>query len=143
MSRRVRRVSAAAAACLGLLVGAAGVASAAPSSSAGASAGVNAVSPTACSGVVQITAFAFHPPRVPAGQTSPAELTLKNCTAATQQVNETWLGRFSGSSTGIPAGCPVLDPFLRPVTLAPHAKTTTSTTYNYPPAARPPNSPSP
>ena len=131
MSRRSARVLTAGAACLGLLMGAAGAtAAAAPTASA-------VPGPTACAGVVRITAFAFHPPQVPPGQTSPAVLTVKNCTGVSQTVNETWLGRFSGSSTGVPSGCPVLDPFLRPVTIAAHGTNSTSTTYSFPSGCTP------
>ncbi|MFC1432434.1 hypothetical protein ACEZDB_17430 [Streptacidiphilus sp. N1-3] len=121
------------AACLGLLLGAAGAtAAAAPQVSPAPGPG-----PTACAGVVRITAFAFHPSQVPPGQTSPAVLTVKNCTGVSQTVNETWLGRFSGSSTGAPSACPVLDPFLRPVTIAAHGTNSTSTTYSSPSGCTP------
>ncbi|MFC1418850.1 hypothetical protein [Streptacidiphilus cavernicola] len=125
MPHRTSRVLATGAACLTLLLSGAGVASAGvPSAGTGAG--------TACSGTVRITAFAFQPPEAAPGGSSTATLTAKNCTATSQTVSETWYGRFSGPTTGIPTGCPVLDPFLRPVTLAPHAKATTSTGYNVP-----------
>lgn len=87
--------------------------------------------PAVCSttAVIQITAFAFSPPQVTRGQSATANLTALNCTGATQQTNETWYGRFIGPGPGIPPGCPVIDPLLRPVTFAPHAQVTTSTSY--------------
>ena len=122
MPRRIARALTTGAAALGLLVGAGGVAA------AGAPA-ATAATPLSCSGVVQINAFAFTPAQVLAGQSSTASLTARNCTAKSQTVNEMWYGRFSNASTGIPAGCPVLDPFIRSVSIAAHAKTTTATTY--------------
>ena len=125
MSQRVSRVLATGAVCFGLLTAGAGV----------ATAGVpraNAPAATACSGTVRITAFAFHPAEVAPGGSSPAALTAKNCTATSQTVSETWYGRFSAPTAGFPTGCPVLDPFLRSVVLAPRAKVTTTTTYSVP-----------
>ncbi len=128
MSQRVSRALATGAVCVGLLTAATGLATAAvPRSGAAA-----AASATACSGTVRITAFAFQPAEVAPGGSSPATLTAKNCTGTSRTVSETWYGRFSAPTPGIPAGCPVLDPFLRPVVLAPHAKVATTTTYSVP-----------
>ncbi|WP_327286825.1 hypothetical protein [Streptomyces sp. NBC_01198] len=88
--------------------------------------------PSICSGVLRVNSFAFDPPSVFAGKSSAAALTATNCTGQSQAVAETWTGRFSSDSssgTGIPPGCPVLDPYPRPVTFGPHERVTTSTTY--------------
>jgi hypothetical protein len=86
--------------------------------------------PSLCSGVLRVDSFAFDPPSVSAGGSSAAALTVRNCTGQTQAVTETWTGRFStDTGTGIPPGCPALDPLPRPVTLAPRQRNTTATTY--------------
>jgi hypothetical protein len=86
--------------------------------------------PTTCSTVVKVNGLAFDPPSVPAGGTSTATLTATDCTGLPQTVTETWQGRFtSGSSTGIPAGCPAVDPLPRSVTFAPYQRVATSTGY--------------
>jgi hypothetical protein len=109
---------------VGLLLtgGGAAAASAAPAGSTG---------PAACSStaVIQITAFAFHPPQVTRGQSSSADLTAVNCTGVTQHTSETWYGRFIGPGPGIPPGCPVIDPFSRLIVFPPHAQVSTSTSY--------------
>lgn len=89
-----------------------------------------AVPPTPCPAPVVLGGLAFDPPSVVAGGTSQATLTTTNCTGQTQTVSQTWTGRFlSGSSTGIPAGCPAIDPLPRSVALAPHAQVRTTTGY--------------
>lgn len=109
------------------------LAGAGPATAAGATAvpaPLAAPRPSLCSGVLRVNSFAFDPPSVSAGQSSGAVLTVRNCTGQTQAVTETWTGRFStGTGTGIPPGCPALDPFPRPVTLTPHQRNTTTTTY--------------
>jgi hypothetical protein len=80
--------------------------------------------------VLRVGALTWDPPSVPAGGTSAATLTATNCTGQDQTVSETWSGRFlSGSSTGIPSGCPAVDPLPRTVTFAPHARVATTTSY--------------
>lgn len=88
--------------------------------------------PSICAGVLRVNSFAFDPPSVFAGKSSAATLTAKNCTGQLQAVTETWTGRFSAdpaSGTGIPPGCPVFDPLPRQVTLGPHERVATTTTY--------------
>jgi hypothetical protein len=96
-----------------------------------ASAAVPAASsrPATCTGTIQITSFVFVPPAVPAGGSSTATLNARNCTGQTQQTGTTWLGRYIGSTTGIPPGCPVIDPLPRPATFPPHGSISLSTTY--------------
>lgn len=124
----LRRTLGAAAA---LLTASASLAFAAGTASASVSA-AGAPAPAACTTTVpiQVAGFSFNPGTVARGQSSTATLTLHNCTSQTQQLSETWYGRYLGSSTGIPAGCPVIDPFLRSVSLPPFATASSSTTYS-------------
>lgn len=79
---------------------------------------------------VRIDSLSFSPPSVPAGGASTVSLVATNCTDQVRTVSETWWGRFmSDSSTGIPAGCPAIDPLGRSVTFAPHERVVTSTSY--------------
>jgi hypothetical protein len=87
---------------------------------------------TACTGIVQITGLAFTPSSVNPGGTATAGLNARNCTGQRQVATATWLGRFIGSSVGIPAGCPVLDPLPQPVTFAPYGRVRTSVGYQVP-----------
>ena len=74
--------------------------------------GVAAASQSApsCSSVVRITHLAFNPAAVTPGETSTASLTAVNCTGTAQQTTATWFGSFLGAGTGIPPGCPAIDP---------------------------------
>jgi hypothetical protein len=103
---------------------AAGTASAATAARGGA-----APAPCSTASVIAIDGFAFNPATVARGQSSTATLAAHNCTAQTQVVSETWYGKYIGSGTGVPTGCPVIDPFLRSVSFAPFAAVSTSTTY--------------
>ncbi|WP_031512284.1 hypothetical protein [Streptomyces sp. NRRL F-5123] len=97
---------------------------------AGGPAAADTAPPAACAPAVVAGDLAFSPPSVSPGGTSSASLTVTNCTGEPQTVGETWYGRFlSGSSAGLPAGCPVVDPLPRPVTVAPHASVTSATGY--------------
>ncbi|WNI14099.1 hypothetical protein [Actinacidiphila sp. ITFR-21] len=85
--------------------------------------------PTACTGAgtVGIDGLAFSPAEIPAGRSSTATLRLTNCSDQTQSVRETWSGRyFSAAATGVPAGCPVIDPLPVTEILAPHSHVATS-----------------
>lgn len=89
--------------------------------------------PGTCSGTIGIDSFAFDPAVVLPGASSDATLTATNCTGMSQSVTETWTGRFtSATGTGVPAGCPVIDPLARPVTFAPHTQVATATSYLVP-----------
>lgn len=87
--------------------------------------------PTTCTGTIQIGSFAFAPAQVAPGQSSTVTLAARNCTRKSQQVSIMTVARFVGATTGIPAGCPVIDP-LPPtrVTIAPRASYSQSTTYS-------------
>lgn len=107
----------------GLLVaGGASASAATPSASSG---------PVPCSttSTIQITSFAFVPPTVAPGQSSTATLAARNCTAQTVQATSYWYGTWIGSTPGIPAGCPVIDPLPRGLTFPPHGSLTVGTTY--------------
>jgi hypothetical protein len=87
----------------------------------------------AVSTVIEITSFAFSPPAVTPGNSSTATLTALNCTDQTQQTSETWSGRFTGpSSSGIPAGCPAIDPIAFGVTFPPDGTASRSVGYLVP-----------
>jgi hypothetical protein len=92
---------------------------AAPAGIAAASVPPSRAAPS-CSGVVQITELAFNPPAVTPGGMSTANLAARNCTGTSQQTTAVWLGRFVGSSGGIPPGCPAVDPLPQPASFAPH-----------------------
>jgi uncharacterized protein YraI len=64
-----------------------------------------------CSGTVQITSLAFDVPQLLPGQVATATVVAQNCTDQQQSVFVQYLGRYVGSTPGIPVGCPVLDPF--------------------------------
>ena len=101
--------------------------------SAGAAAPSAVMAPGACSGVLRVDGFAFSPAAVLAGGSSTAVLTATNCTAQAQTVTEQWTGRFSSlTSTGVPVGCPVIDPLLRSRVFAARSQATSSTTYVIP-----------
>ena len=98
--------------------------------------GTAVASTSACpvSAVIEIAHFAFNPATVSPGQSSTATLTAVNCTDQSQQTSETWSGRFVGLSTGIPPGCPVIDPIAFAVTFPPNGTVSTSETYLVPPS---------
>jgi hypothetical protein len=98
-----------------------------------ASAAAGGATPAVCStsNVVVIDGFAFNPATVARGQSSTATLAAHNCTGQTQVVSETWYGKYlSASGTGLPSGCPIIDPLERSVTFGPHAAVSSSTTYS-------------
>jgi hypothetical protein len=90
-------------------------------------AAANANAATAgCSGDVSITQFAFSPPSVPAGQTSTLSLAAQNCTNQTLQGQIIWFGQYTWPGTGLPPGCPAIDPADLSYTLAAGASYTTT-----------------
>ncbi len=112
----------------------AGLIAAASVAAAGTSAGAF---PARCTGVIQITQLAFSPPITGPGQ-STAGLAARNCTHRTQQVTVTWFASFTGSGTGIPAGCPAMDPFPQQENFTRHGKISLTLVYEVPlcPAAQ-------
>ncbi|MEN3361156.1 MAG: hypothetical protein V7637_5138 [Mycobacteriales bacterium] len=85
--------------------------------------------PAACAGTVQITSFGFASPTAMPGQIATATLTAQNCTNQPQSTSTTWTGRFVGTGTGIPAGCPAIDPLARPATFPANGTVTASGGY--------------
>src|ERR1700675_4197982 len=69
--------------------------------------------------VVAISALRFHPRHVAPGGSSVVRLTARNCSHQAQYLTLTWFGRFLGSETGIPPGCPAIDPVAQPASFNP------------------------
>ncbi len=88
--------------------------------------------PAACSGVIEITRLAFHPPDVPPGHPSTARLTAVNCTGTSQHASAVWFGRFAGPGTAIPPGCPAIDPISLPANFAPYGQVSSHVGYTVP-----------
>jgi hypothetical protein len=89
------------------------------------SAGHAAVS--VCTGTIQIDSLAFTG-STPVNSGDIAGI-AQNCTNQAQSTTVTWVGRFTGPGTGIPAGCLAIDPFVQPANFAPLGQVTTSTAY--------------
>jgi hypothetical protein len=83
---------------------------------------------------VEIDGFAFTPSEVGVGGSSTADLITTNCTDTTLATTEEWSAQWLPlTPTGpVPAGCPVLDPLIRPVTYAPGQELAENTTYLVP-----------
>lgn len=81
---------------------------------------------------LQITGLSFQPPAVYPGQSSKATVTVQNCTGVSQQAGAQWMGRWIGSSPGIPAGCPVIDPVTLQMNFPPFAQVSGSLGYLVP-----------
>lgn len=83
----------------------------------------------ASSQIIQIEALVFQPPAVAPGQLSQATMSAVNCTAQSQQAGVEWLGRFVGSTPGIPPGCPAIDPLYLPLNFPSDGRLTSSVGY--------------
>jgi hypothetical protein len=91
--------------------------------------------PASCPGVIQITRLAWSPPQVSPGQMSTATVMARNCTGQAQQTSVIWFEHFIGSGTGIPPGCPAIDPLPpQPANFAPFGRFTTSSGTLVPPS---------
>ena len=86
----------------------------------------NAATTATCTGGVAVTEFAFNPPSVPQGSSSPLTLTLQNCTSQTVQGSSVWFGMYTGQ------GCPVLDGVSFPYTIAPGGTYSLTNTFGDP-----------
>jgi hypothetical protein len=65
---------------------------------------------------IELDGFAFAPPEVTPGNFATADLITTNCTSGTLTTEEEWTGQWLPlTGTGLPAGCPVIDPLIRPV----------------------------
>jgi hypothetical protein len=78
----------------------------------------------ACANGIAISQFSFSPGTVPAGQTSTLTLVLRNCTNQTVQGSSTWYPTFTWAGTGLPPGCPVMDPVSFNYSMAPGGTST-------------------
>ena len=93
----------------------------------GTAATASTTSAAACTGTVQVTSFSFDPSRVSPGGRSTATLTVQNCTSTAVSVSATWFGRFTAPGvTGIPTGCPAIDPIVQQSNIAPNGTATQS-----------------
>ncbi len=130
--RRFHRAASVAVACLSALA-AAGTATAATAANTTA---IGTTAPSVCSISlpIQIRSLAFQPPAVAPGQSAQAVLAAWNCTAVPQNAYAQWNGRFVSAvpGTGIPAGCPAIDPLLVPMNFPARGMLTTSIGYSVP-----------
>jgi Cellulose binding domain len=78
----------------------------------------------ACTSGIAISQFSFSPGTVQAGQTSTLSLVLRNCTNQTVQGSSTWYPEFTWAGTGLPPGCPVMDPVSFNYSMAPGGTST-------------------
>jgi Cellulose binding domain len=87
-----------------------------------AAATTGASATASCTGTIDITQISMTPASITPGQSATLNFTAVNCTAQTVTTNLVEYGRFLGpsSSTGVPQGCPVIDPIAPAVTFAPN-----------------------
>jgi hypothetical protein len=64
-------------------------------------------------GTVQIISLSFNPASIAPGQRSTATMVAQNCTAQAITATSTWAARLIGPGTGIPPGCPAIDPLAQ------------------------------
>lgn len=81
---------------------------------------------------LEIAYLAFQPPAISPGQSSVLTGTIINCSNVQQTAGVEWLAHFVGFTAGQPAGCPVIDPLLESVTLAPGSVATGNVAYTVP-----------
>lgn len=105
----------------------AGLFSLTPAAQAGpAAAATSPACPSSGPGRIVFSPLTFTPSEGIPGQTVAAQLQATNCTAQNQTVRVSWVGRFTGAATGIPAGCPAVDGVVQNLALAPTASGTAS-----------------
>lgn len=92
--------------------------------------------PPACTPSVQTTDLALDPDTVIVGDSTTATLVVRNCSPDPEPVTATWTGRFLGPHSGIPHGCPVIDPLDQQATLAPYSESHLTLKYTVPSACR-------
>ncbi len=99
-----------------LLVGSAGTATAAPTTSG-----------AACTGTVQIVSLTATPASILPGQSTDANLLIQNCTTRPQPVSVTWFGLYSQAGSGtFPGGCAAIDPLVYSATVPASGQYTSS-----------------
>src|SRR4051794_20742258 len=92
--------------------------------------GPAAAAPAACTTGIQITSVTFSPPQAVPGRSATVTVTAQNCGDQPQQASLMLVARFTGAGTGIPAGCPAIDPLPRqPLQFAAHGTASASQTY--------------
>jgi hypothetical protein len=79
---------------------------------------------TACTDGIAIDQFAFSPGVVTVGQTSTLTLVLRNCSSQTVQGSSDWIPEFTWAGTGLPPGCPAMDPVSFAYSIAPGGTST-------------------
>jgi len=84
----------------------------------------NAGTTATCTGGVAVSQFSFSPGTVQVGQVSTLTLVLQNCGSQTLQGSSIWGFKFTGAGTGLPPGCPVLDPVAFGYSMAPGGTST-------------------
>ncbi|HEV2345382.1 MAG TPA: cellulose binding domain-containing protein [Actinocrinis sp.] len=89
---------------------------------AAAAVGGTSAAAASCTGTIDITQISMTPASVTPGQGATMNFTAVNCTSQSVTTNLIEYGRFlgPGSSTGVPQGCPVIDPIAPSVTFAPN-----------------------
>jgi hypothetical protein len=110
------------------------VAAAGPASAAAARSDAHAA-PLACTTAtpIELNGFAFAPPEVTPGNSATADLITTNCSAGTLATEEEWTARWLPlTGTGLPSGCPVIDPLVRGVSYAPGQELAENTGYLVP-----------
>jgi hypothetical protein len=70
-----------------------------------------------CGGHVRITSFGWQPSDVRPGDSATVAVTAQNCKHRELSASVEWIGQYAGIGTGLPDGCPVIDPVSTPVTL--------------------------
>ena len=75
--------------------------------------------PACTSSEFAVRQFEFSPVAVPPGQNSTATLVLQNCTGQVVTGSSNWTFRLTWSGSGLPPGCPVLDPVAFLYSIAP------------------------
>lgn len=82
---------------------------------------------------IVLDSFNFSPASVAPGGESAAILATTNCSNLSVSTSQTWLGQWlSASGTGIPSGCPVIDPLARSAVYAPGQERVDDTGYTVP-----------
>ena len=83
-----------------------------------------AATTAACTSGVSVSQFSFDPSSVPPTGDSALTLVLQNCGSQAVQGSSDWYPALTSSGTGLPPGCPHLDPVAFTYALAPGATST-------------------
>jgi hypothetical protein len=80
----------------------------------------------ACTNGIAINQFSFNPGTVQGNQTSTLTLVVQNCGSQALQGLSVVAPKFTGAGSGLPPGCPTLDPVAFSFSLAPGASSTST-----------------